>query len=67
MTIEKTKNEIIIKLPAGIDTTGLQSFVDYLCYKEATSKSVAKQSDIDTLSRDVKKSWWNTNKSRLLE
>lgn len=67
MVIEKTKKEIIIRLPASIDMTGLQRFVDYLCYKEATANSVAKQSDIDVLATEVKKGWWATNKSRLLE
>jgi hypothetical protein len=67
MVIEKTKKEIIIRLPSTIDMTGLQRFVDYLCYKEATANTVATQSDIDILSKDVKKGWWASNKNRLLE
>ena len=67
MLIERTKKEIIIRLPAFVDTTGLQSLVDYLTYKEATSKSKAKQSDIDALSKEVKKGWWSENRSRLVK
>ena len=67
MVIERTNKEIIIRLPAFVDTTGLQNLVDYLTYKEATSKSKAKQSDIDTLSSEVKKGWWAENRSRLVK
>jgi len=39
MNIERTENEIIIRLPANVDTEGLQRFfIDYLIYKEATDK-----------------------------
>lgn len=67
MIIERTKKEIIIKLPLNINTNGLQNFVDYISYKSATSKSLAKQSDINLLSKEVKNGWWAKNKSRLAE
>jgi hypothetical protein len=67
MVIEKTKKEIIIRLPSYVDTIGLQSLVDFLSYKEATAKSVVKQSDVDSLSNEVKKGWWAENKSRLIK
>ena len=47
MLIERTKNQVIIRLPANVDTEGLQRLVDYLSYKEATTKSKARQSDVD--------------------
>ncbi len=58
MVIERTKKEIIIRLPTFVDTTGLQNLVDYLTYKEATSKSTVNQNDIDSLVKDVKKGCW---------
>lgn len=67
MLIERTNKEIIIRLPSFVDTTGLQNLVDYLTYKEATSKSKAKQSDIDALSKVVKKGWWAENRNRLVK
>ena len=59
MLIERTSNEVIIRLPSYVDTEGLQRLVDYLSYKEATSKSKAKQSDVDQLAKEVKKGWWS--------
>ena len=47
MLIERTNKEIIIRLPSNVDTEGLQRLIDFLTYKEATSKSKAKQSEVD--------------------
>lgn len=67
MVIERTNKEVIIRLPAYVDTKGLQRLVDYLSYKEATAKSKAKQSEVDALAVEVKKGWWAKNKSRLVK
>ena len=63
MLIERTNTEVIIRLPAYVDTNGLQRLVDYLTYKEATSKSKAKQSDVDALANEVKAGWWAKNRN----
>ena len=67
MNIERTNGEIIIRLPASVDTTGVQRLIDYLTYKEATSRSQAKQQDIDQLAGDVKKGWWSKNRHRFIK
>ena len=64
MLIERTKNEVIIRLPSYVDTEGLQRLVDYLSYKEVTAKSKAKQSDVDKLAKEAKKDWWTKNRGR---
>jgi len=66
MTIERTKDEIIIRLPASLGTKGLQELVDNFIYKEVASKSKAKQSDVDALAKEVKQGWWAKNRSRLI-
>ena len=67
MLIERTNDEIIIRLPSYVDTEGVQRLVDYLNYKEAVSKSKAKQSDVDKLAKQIKKGWWEKNKKRLIK
>jgi len=67
MLIERTKNEVIIRLPSYVDTEGLQRLVDYLSYKEVLSKSKAKQSDVDKLAKEVKKGWWKKNRNRFIK
>ena len=67
MTIQRTNNEIIIRLPGNIDTEGLQRLINFLTYKEATVNSKAKQNQVDKLSSEINKSWWQRNKDRFLK
>ena len=66
MLIERTSTEVIIRLPAYVDTAGLQTLIDYLTYKETTAKTQAKQSNVDTLAKEVKAGWWLQNRSRFI-
>ena len=67
MLIERTDNEVIIRIPSYVDTNDLQKLIDFISYKEVTAKTKAKQSDIDKLATAVKKGWWKKNKSRLIK
>lgn len=67
MLIERTNTEVIIRLPSHVDTEGLQRLVDYLSYKEVTSRSKARQTDVDKLAKAVKKGWWKKNRSRFIK
>lgn len=67
MLIERTNNEVIIRLPSHVNIDGVQQIIDYLIYKEATSKSKTKQKDVDALAKTVKKGWWSKNRSRLVK
>ncbi|HUN03356.1 MAG TPA: hypothetical protein PLS00_10905, partial [Niabella sp.] len=53
MLIERTSNEVIIRLPASVDIIGLQRLIDYLTYKEATSNSKATQEQVNKLSKEL--------------
>jgi hypothetical protein len=64
MVIERTEDEVIIRLPAYVDTEGLQRFVDLLAYKEASSKSEATQEDVDELVKEIKKGRWANHSSK---
>ena len=67
MLIERTSREVIIRLPASVDTTGLQRLVDYLSYKEATANSKATQEQVDKLASEVKKGLWKKNRKRFIK
>jgi hypothetical protein len=64
MILERTKNEILVRLPANVDLSELQNMLDYLEYIETTSKTKAKQKDVDELSKTVTKSIWNKIKTQ---
>ena len=65
MRIERGNNEIRFTIPDNIvDLSEIQSFIDYIKFKELVSNSTATQSDADELANDINKSWWNKNKSK---
>lgn len=67
MTIERVNNEIVIRIPDIVDPDKLQRLINYLIYQEATSGSEAKQEDVDRISSEVNKNWWEKNKGRFLK
>ena len=68
MLVERTNNDIIvITLSSSVDSFGLQRLIDYMKYLEATSKSKAKQSDVDKLADEVNASWWSKNRKRFIK
>ncbi|MBI9038378.1 MAG: hypothetical protein JEY97_09620 [Bacteroidales bacterium] len=58
MILERTNNEILVRLPAYVDLSELQNMLDYLRYKELTARSKATESDVEKLSKTVNKSIW---------
>ncbi len=67
MIIERTNTEVIFRLPADIDTTGLQRIVNYLKYKEAIRKSEGTEVQANELADESKKRWWTENKQRYIK
>ena len=63
MILERTKDEILVRLPSYVDLTELQNMIDYLQYKELTANSTASDSDVDELSKIANKSIWNKIKA----
>lgn len=67
MVLERTDNEIIIRLPKNINWEDLELVLKFIRYKELVSKSKASQDEIDKLAREVNKQWWEENKHRFLQ
>jgi len=67
MLIERTDNKIVITLPDNVDSFGLQRLIDYVKYLDATSKSKARQQDVDKLADEVNAGWWAKNRKRLVK
>lgn len=64
MILERTNNEILVRLPAYVDLSELQNMLDYLEYKENTTKTKATQKDVENLSETVNKSIWSKFKAQ---
>lgn len=57
MLVERTKKEVIIRLPASVDTEDLQDFLNYARYKELTAGFKVEQKEVDKLSKEVNRKW----------
>ena len=53
MTVERTKDEVIIRLFSNIETEDLQDMINYVHYKELISDFEAKQADVDALAKEL--------------
>ncbi len=67
MIIERTNNEVIIRLSPSVDTDELQELANYFRYKEITSKYSIPQAVVDKLSSSINKNWYKANRERLLK
>jgi hypothetical protein len=66
MLVERTNNHITIPVTAGVNNFVLQRLIDYVNYIELTSKSKAKQADIDNIADKVNAQWWLKNNKKLI-
>lgn len=53
MVLERTADEVIIRLPANINWEDLELMIRFIKYKQNVSQSKATQEEIDELARDV--------------
>lgn len=67
MVVERTKKEIIIRLPSSVDTEDLQEFLNYARYKELTSKFKTDQKEVDNIANEINAKWWNKNRNKLVK
>jgi hypothetical protein len=62
MIVEKTKNEIVVRLSSDIDLSELQDMLDYLKFKELTSNVISDQTDADLIAEEANISIWGKYK-----
>ena len=67
MLVERTNKEVIIRLPASVDTEDLQDFLNYARYKELTSNFNVDQKEVDKLADQVNSKWWTKNRKKLIK
>ncbi len=64
LSIERTEEALVIKLPLDAATDEIQNLLNYLRYVNVGSKSDVQQQDIDALAIEAKSGWWEANKHR---
>jgi len=66
MLIERTNNEVIIRLSPNVDIQDLQKILNFARYKELTAKFKVSQTQVNELISDIKQSW-NTKKKKTIK
>jgi hypothetical protein len=67
MIIERTKEEVIIRLSPKVNTDELQELVNFFRYKEITSSYSTSQDEVNSFASDVNRKWYKANRERLLK
>ena len=67
MLVERTSKEVIIRLPASVDTEDLQDFLNYARYKELTANFKTDQNEVDKIANEINAKWWTKNRSKLIK
>jgi len=67
MLVERTEKEVIIRLPASVDTEDLQEILNFARYKELTADFKTEQSEVDKLAAEINSKWWSKNRARLIK
>jgi len=67
MIVERTNNQIVIKVSPDVDSFGFQRIMDYLEYLEITSTSKANQEDADKLADELNENWWANNRNKFIK
>ena len=67
MKIERTPEEIIIRIPSSMNIDDIQQLIDYLTYKQIVSKSQATQKDVDLLVASVKRGRWSQRRNTFIK
>ena len=65
MLVERTENEVILRIPASVDTEELQELINFARYKELVSGFKVSQSEVDQIADEINSTWWNNNKELL--
>jgi hypothetical protein len=67
MTIERTAEEIIIRISSSMNVDDIQQLIDYLTYKQIACKSQATQKDADLLVASVKQGRWAQRRNTFIK
>jgi len=66
MIIERTKKEVVFRLPGNLSVDDLQDMTDWLEFIGLAKRSRAVQKDVNDLVKKIKKGRWAKTKSKTL-
>ena len=66
LSIERTSEAIVIKLPLDSTAIEIQNMLNYFKYVRIGGASKVTDAQIEELAKDAKSGWWEKNKDRFL-
>lgn len=63
-TVDRTEDEILIRLPISSTPLQVQHALNFIRYVELGKDSKITQGDVDELVKETKGRWWEENKER---
>lgn len=63
-TIDRTDEEILIRLPIASTSKAVQNALNFIRYVELGRNSNITQEDVDEMVKETKDRWWEENKER---
>jgi len=66
MTIERTKDEILIRIPSTMDFKKIEAWIEYFNVMDILSKSKGTEEEALKLAKEVNTKWWAKNRNRFL-
>ncbi len=67
MIVQRTSNEILLKISPNVDKFGIERVLEYIEYLELSSNQGVRQADADRLAEELNENWWKQNKNRFLK
>lgn len=67
MIVERTENELILRLPLDFGTYNLDKITKYLKYAESISGSKVDEDEINIIADESKNRWWSENKHKYIQ
>ena len=65
MIIERTRKEVLFRLPASTKLEDLQEIANLFAFQEIARKSKATQKEVDALVKKIKKGRWEKTRKKL--
>lgn len=67
MIVERTPNEILLKISPNIDKFAMERLLEYIEYLEMTSDVKGKQGVADKLADELNATWWTKNRDKFIK
>jgi hypothetical protein len=67
MIVERTDEEVIIRLPGTMNVSEIQDIIDFFRFKELTNRTIVDDDQVFQVSMEAKKGRWERARKSLIK